>query len=186
MKWDNNAIERLANDTIIERIHHIWTESISVLWKTYGMNIKFTKDFLIVLRDEYERISTIAAETIAETDEKPLYRVSCRAIGTGIEAVMEELGSAFHRANVWNCVLLIEDVDYLFEACNLGAYEKNQPNLALLRKLRNESRRLQKMNGHYVEVGCERRYFQHSFKAKDSPAYLSRVILKHTRCSRTT
>lgn len=136
MKWDNNAMERLANDTILERMHHIWTESVSILWETYGMKSKSPKDFAIVLRDEFERILTIAAGTIAETDENPLYRVSCRAIGTRIEAVEKNLGSAFHRAKVWNCILLIEDIDYFFEARNSGGYK---------------SRRLQKMSGHYFQ-----------------------------------
>ena len=106
----------------------------------------------VISRPGYYRNMTKLAETIAEMVQRPLYRVSCRAIGTGAEAVKKTLTSACYRAKHWNCIFVVEDIGQFLEAPNPGDYEKSRPYSALLRELLDINRKSIKLTDATFEV----------------------------------
>ncbi|KAL2148121.1 hypothetical protein VTH82DRAFT_2016 [Thermothelomyces myriococcoides] len=58
---------------------------------------------------------TLAAESIAELVEQPLYRVTCGNIGTNPESVERYLESVLYIANLWKAVVLLDESDVFME-----------------------------------------------------------------------
>ncbi|KAK4154905.1 P-loop containing nucleoside triphosphate hydrolase protein [Chaetomidium leptoderma] len=59
---------------------------------------------------------TLTAESIAETQERPLYRVTCGDLGiepTDVELVIVE--SVFNIGKAWGCVVLLDEADVFLE-----------------------------------------------------------------------
>jgi SpoVK/Ycf46/Vps4 family AAA+-type ATPase len=57
---------------------------------------------------------TFAAEAIAESTERPLYRINCGNIGTDVENVERCFNSILHIRTTWGCVVLLDDADVVF------------------------------------------------------------------------
>ncbi|KAL8770708.1 MAG: hypothetical protein Q9194_005095 [Teloschistes cf. exilis] len=58
---------------------------------------------------------TLTAESVAEIAEMPLYRVTCGDVGTNPEAVERYLNTVLHLGKIWNCVLLLDEMDVFLE-----------------------------------------------------------------------
>ena len=58
---------------------------------------------------------TFTAELVAEMARKPLYTVTCGDIGTKPEQVGEYLQSVFHLGKIWDCVVVLDDVEVFLE-----------------------------------------------------------------------
>lgn len=68
---------------------------------------------------------TLTAETVAEIAEKPLYRVTCGAMGTTATEVEKNLGSVFHLGRRWGCVVLLDEADVFLEQRQLSDLTRN-------------------------------------------------------------
>jgi SpoVK/Ycf46/Vps4 family AAA+-type ATPase len=58
---------------------------------------------------------TLTAESIAESAQKPLYRVTCGDIGTDPEIVERYLESVLYIGTLWGCVVLLDEADVFLE-----------------------------------------------------------------------
>ncbi|KAH6644230.1 hypothetical protein C7974DRAFT_419747 [Boeremia exigua] len=54
---------------------------------------------------------TSTAECVAESLKKPLYPITCGDLGVTAAAVESELNSTFAKAEIWDCVLLLDEAD---------------------------------------------------------------------------
>lgn len=57
----------------------------------------------------------LAAESVAEIVERPLYTISFGDMGTDTDSVEKYLESAFFIGTMWGCVVLLSDADFLLE-----------------------------------------------------------------------
>jgi hypothetical protein len=68
---------------------------------------------------------TLTAETVAEIAERPLYRVTCGAMGTTATEVETNLASVFHLGRRWGCVVLLDEADVFLEERALSDLARN-------------------------------------------------------------
>ena len=54
---------------------------------------------------------TSTAECVAESNGKPLFPITCGDLGVTAESVEEALEEKFHLAQIWDCVLLLDEAD---------------------------------------------------------------------------
>ncbi|KAL6884260.1 hypothetical protein HDV57DRAFT_494086 [Trichoderma longibrachiatum] len=54
---------------------------------------------------------TATAEAVAQANGKPLFAITCGDLGFTPKEVEEELNSIFRLANMWDCVLLLDEAD---------------------------------------------------------------------------
>ncbi|KAK5658069.1 hypothetical protein OQA88_2625 [Cercophora sp. LCS_1] len=63
---------------------------------------------------------TATAEAIAQTNGKPLFKISCGDLGLTPSEVETSLGSIFRLAESWECILLMDEVDTFFSQRSKG------------------------------------------------------------------
>jgi len=68
---------------------------------------------------------TLTAESVAETAERGLFRVSCGDIGTQAESVEKYLESVLHLGKIWGCVVLLDEADVFLEQRQLNDLQRN-------------------------------------------------------------
>jgi SpoVK/Ycf46/Vps4 family AAA+-type ATPase len=78
---------------------------------------------------------TLTAESVAELAEKPLYRVTCRDIGTELEGVEKYLGSVLYIGTAWECVVLLDEADVFLEERTQTDLQRNAVVSVFLRVL---------------------------------------------------
>ena len=63
---------------------------------------------------------TATAEAIAQTNGKPLFKVTCGDLGLTPDQVETSLGGIFRLADTWDCILLMDEVDTFFSQRSKG------------------------------------------------------------------
>jgi hypothetical protein len=113
--WDKTAFGNLAiqNDTKI-LIQALIRNKIKS-----DQSIDFVKGkgtgLIVLLHGGPGTGKTLTAETVAEIAERPLYRVTCGALGTTATEVEKNLESVFHLGRRWGCVVLLDEADVFLE-----------------------------------------------------------------------
>jgi hypothetical protein len=123
--WDKAAFGNLAIDAdtkeLIEALIRNKIES--------DQSIDFVKGkgtgLIVLLHGGPGTGKTLTAETVAEIAERPLYRVTCGAMGTTATEVETNLGSVFHLGRRWGCVVLLDEADVFLEERALSDLARN-------------------------------------------------------------
>jgi hypothetical protein len=68
---------------------------------------------------------TSTAECVAESLEKPLYPITCGDLGVTAKAVEDTLSETFAKAEVWDCVLLLDEADVFLAQRTRTDLERN-------------------------------------------------------------
>ncbi|RSL62198.1 hypothetical protein CEP54_005805 [Fusarium duplospermum] len=68
---------------------------------------------------------TLTAESIAEEQERPLYRVTCGDIGTEPAEVEQYLGDVLEIGRAWGCVVLLDEADVFLEERSFSDQKRN-------------------------------------------------------------
>ncbi|RTE68360.1 hypothetical protein BHE90_017262, partial [Fusarium euwallaceae] len=68
---------------------------------------------------------TLTAESIAEEQERPLYRVTCGDIGTEPKDVEKYLGDVLEIGRAWGCVVLLDEADVFLEERSFSDQNRN-------------------------------------------------------------
>ncbi|KAJ4195056.1 hypothetical protein NW755_002478 [Fusarium falciforme] len=68
---------------------------------------------------------TLTAESIAEEQERPLYRVTCGDIGTEPGEVEQYLGDVLEIGRAWGCVVLLDEADVFLEERSFSDQKRN-------------------------------------------------------------
>lgn len=63
---------------------------------------------------------TATAEAIAQANGKPLFKITCGDIGLTPEQVETSLRAIFRLASIWDCILLMDEVDTFFSQRSKG------------------------------------------------------------------
>jgi len=63
---------------------------------------------------------TATAEAIAQTNGKPLFKITCGDLGLTPEQVESKLQGIFRLAGLWDCILLMDEVDTFFSQRSKG------------------------------------------------------------------
>lgn len=63
---------------------------------------------------------TATAEAIAQTHGKPLFKITCGDLGLTPESVESRLRHIFRLASLWDCILLLDEVDTFFTQRSKG------------------------------------------------------------------
>jgi hypothetical protein len=63
---------------------------------------------------------TATAEAIAQTNGKPLFKITCGDLGLTPERVETKLRRIFRLASLWDCILLMDEVDTFFSQRSKG------------------------------------------------------------------
>ncbi|KAK0639604.1 hypothetical protein B0T16DRAFT_383304 [Cercophora newfieldiana] len=63
---------------------------------------------------------TATAEAIAQTNKKPLFKITCGDLGLTPEQVETKLRGIFRLASLWDCILLMDEVDTFFSQRSKG------------------------------------------------------------------
>ncbi|KPM35016.1 hypothetical protein AK830_g11549 [Neonectria ditissima] len=68
---------------------------------------------------------TLTAESIAEVQERPLYRVTCGDIGIEPKEVEQYLGDVLEIGKAWGCVVLLDEADVFLEERSFTDQKRN-------------------------------------------------------------
>ncbi|KAH7144376.1 hypothetical protein B0J13DRAFT_43347 [Dactylonectria estremocensis] len=68
---------------------------------------------------------TLTAESIAELQERPLYRVTCGDIGIEPKEVEQYLGDVLELGRSWGCVVLLDEADVFLEERSFTDQKRN-------------------------------------------------------------
>jgi hypothetical protein len=68
---------------------------------------------------------TATAEAVAQASGKPLFPITCGDLGVSPQEVDAALTSIFRLANLWDCVLLLDEADVFLSRRELGDLERN-------------------------------------------------------------
>lgn len=63
---------------------------------------------------------TATAEAVAQTNGKPLFKITCGDLGLTPEQVESSLRGIFRLASLWDCILLMDEVDTFFSQRSKG------------------------------------------------------------------
>jgi hypothetical protein len=123
--WDKDAFGNLAIQTDTkELIHALIRNKIRS-----DQSIDFVKGkgtgLIVLLHGGPGTGKTLTAETVAEIAERPLYRVTCGALGTTATEVEKNLESVFHLGRRWGCVVLLDEADVFLEERALSDLARN-------------------------------------------------------------
>lgn len=103
---------------------HLRRKKIEKLIESGSLNTHlFTQDFIrdkgrgliIMLHGEPGVGKTATAEAVAQTYRRPLFPISCGYLN-GSRAAEATLGNVFRLANLWDCILLLDEADVLLSA----------------------------------------------------------------------
>ncbi|KAM5353992.1 hypothetical protein ACJ41O_000642 [Fusarium nematophilum] len=95
--------------------------------KQHGLDIIEGKGqgLLILLHGGPGTGKTLTAESIAEEQERPLYRVTCGDIGTEPAEVERYLGDVLEIGKAWGCVVLLDEADVFLEERSFSDQKRN-------------------------------------------------------------
>ncbi|KAF4459551.1 P-loop containing nucleoside triphosphate hydrolase [Fusarium albosuccineum] len=95
--------------------------------KNMGLDIIEGKGqgLLILLHGGPGTGKTLTAESIAEEQEKPLYRVTCGDIGKEPAEVERYLGDVLEIGKTWGCVVLLDEADVFLEERSFSDQKRN-------------------------------------------------------------
>ena len=68
---------------------------------------------------------TSTAECVAEATGKPLFPITCGDLGLTPEHVEKTLRDTFHLAQLWDCVLLLDEADIFLAQRNKTDLQRN-------------------------------------------------------------
>ncbi|KAL4910568.1 P-loop containing nucleoside triphosphate hydrolase protein [Aspergillus multicolor] len=115
INWNNEAFDRLV-------MQHHKKELIKALVTVHSTSAVSTdiiegkgNGLIILLHGGPGTGKTLTAESVAELTRKPLYRVTCRDIGTNAEEVEKYLESVLLLGTIWGCVVLLDEADVFLE-----------------------------------------------------------------------
>ncbi|KAK4185152.1 P-loop containing nucleoside triphosphate hydrolase protein [Podospora australis] len=114
--WNKEAFRRLV-------VPPETKELIQAAVTAHGSNMTAARDIiagkgqglLILLHGGPGTGKTLTAESIAETQERPLYRITCGDIGSEPSEVEEYLQSVLAIGKAWGCVVLLDEADVFLE-----------------------------------------------------------------------
>ncbi|KAM6525045.1 hypothetical protein FALCPG4_010608 [Fusarium falciforme] len=95
--------------------------------KSIGLDIIEGKGqgLLVLLHGGPGTGKTLTAESIAEEQERPLYRVTCGDIGTEPAQVERYLGDVLEIGRAWGCVVLLDEADVFLEERSFSDQKRN-------------------------------------------------------------
>ena len=73
-----------------------------------------------------QSITHFDLESVAEHTRRPLYQLSIGDLSTHSQSVEQELSEAFHMADTWKAILLIDEADVYLESRRAGEHEQNR------------------------------------------------------------
>ncbi|KAL2856642.1 hypothetical protein BJY01DRAFT_242688 [Aspergillus pseudoustus] len=82
---------------------------------------------------------TYTAESLAELAKRPLYRLTCAEIGTEPQQAEERLKSALYLSKIWDCIILLDDIDVFWEEHTSIDFKRNALLTVLLNALESYS-----------------------------------------------
>ncbi|KAK7420310.1 hypothetical protein QQZ08_010443 [Neonectria magnoliae] len=124
--WNKTAFEQLvAPDETKELIQAMVT--------IHGQQSSTAQDIidgkgqglLILLHGGPGTGKTLTAESIAEVQERPLYRVTCGDIGIEPKDVEQYLGDVLEIGKSWGCVVLLDEADVFLEERSFTDQKRN-------------------------------------------------------------
>ncbi len=68
---------------------------------------------------------TATAEAVAQVNKKPLFAITCGDLGITPREVEESLKDIFRLANLWGCILLLDEADIFLSRRELGDLKRN-------------------------------------------------------------
>ncbi|KAK4040164.1 hypothetical protein C8A01DRAFT_35852 [Parachaetomium inaequale] len=124
--WNKDAFKRLVLPTETK-------ELIQAAVMAQGQLLSASPDIiagkgqglLILLHGGPGTGKTLTAESIAETQERPLYRVTCGDIGIEPTDVERYLESVFTIGKAWGCVVLLDEADVFLEERTVSDQKQN-------------------------------------------------------------
>ncbi|OTB04065.1 hypothetical protein M426DRAFT_73637 [Hypoxylon sp. CI-4A] len=125
VKFNKKSFEHLIVDSATKEliqalvIHQIARERSTDIIDKKGNGL------IILLHGGPGTGKTFTAESVAETAEKPLFRVTTGDISTKREDVEKYLESVLHLGKVWGCVVLIDKAEVFLEQRSLENLERN-------------------------------------------------------------
>lgn len=124
--WNKDAFKRLVvpgetkeliQAAVTAHGHHLSVAPDIIADKGQGL--------LILLHGGPGTGKTLTAESIAEAQERPLYRVTCGDIGVEPSAVERYLQSVLTIGKAWECVVLLDEADVFLEERNVADQRQN-------------------------------------------------------------
>lgn len=135
IEWNKKAFETLAVDQETkELITAVVSNKIEAEKGTDLMAGK-GNGLIVLLHGGPGTGKTLTAESVAETAEKPLYRVTCGDLGIDPIKIEEYLDSVFHLGKIWDCVVLLDEADVFLEQRTLNDLSRNALVSVFLRAL---------------------------------------------------
>lgn len=125
VKWDVTAFDRLVlkpdKKELVKALVtvHLETSKSSDYIEGKGNGL------IILLHGGPGTGKTLTAESVAELAHKPLYRMTCREIGTNAENTERSIESILYIARVWDCVLLLDEADVFLEERTKFDFQRN-------------------------------------------------------------
>ncbi|KAH9908654.1 P-loop containing nucleoside triphosphate hydrolase protein [Xylariomycetidae sp. FL2044] len=124
--WNKDAFKQLV-------IPADTRELVEAAVTMHGSNMKASPDIiagkgqglLILLHGGPGTGKTLTAESIAEAQERPLYRVTCGDIGTDPAEAEQYLQTVLIIGKAWGCVVLLDEADVFLEERNIADREQN-------------------------------------------------------------
>ncbi|KAI8710780.1 AAA domain-containing protein [Fusarium sp. LHS14.1] len=113
--WNDKAFENLAIDENMKKQILALVSNQPETEKSIDLIDNKRNGLIMLLRGPAGTGKTFTAESVAEMARKPLYAVACSEIGTKPEQVEMYLQSAFHLAEIWDCVVVLDNVDKFLE-----------------------------------------------------------------------
>ncbi|CAM1509859.1 Fc.00g001940.m01.CDS01 [Cosmosporella sp. VM-42] len=124
--WNKAAFRRLvAPDETKELIQAVVTAHGSRTAASPDIIEGKGQGLLILLHGGPGTGKTLTAESIAEEQERPLYRVTCGDIGTEPADVERYLGDVLEIGKTWGCVVLLDEADVFLEERSFTDQKRN-------------------------------------------------------------
>ncbi|KAF1969109.1 P-loop containing nucleoside triphosphate hydrolase protein [Bimuria novae-zelandiae CBS 107.79] len=123
--WNQEAFDSLVLDRKTkELITALVSKQISAAKPTDVISGK-GNGLILLLHGGPGTGKTLTAEGVAETAQKPLYRVTCGDVGTKAEEVEGYLESVLHLGKIWDCVVLLDEAEVFLECRSLDDLQRN-------------------------------------------------------------
>ncbi|KAK0634097.1 P-loop containing nucleoside triphosphate hydrolase protein, partial [Immersiella caudata] len=134
--WNKEAFKRLV-------VPEVTKELIQAAVMAHGYHLSPSPDIiaekgqglLILLHGGPGTGKTLTAESIAETQERPLYRITCGDVGIEPTTVEKYLNSVLAIGKAWGCVVLLDEADVFLEERTVTDQKQNAIVSVFLRAL---------------------------------------------------
>ncbi|KAH8897688.1 P-loop containing nucleoside triphosphate hydrolase protein [Thozetella sp. PMI_491] len=124
--WNKDAFRQLvATDDTKELIQAVVTAHGQRLISAPDIIEGKGKGLLILLHGGPGTGKTLTAESIADQQERPLYRVTCGDIGTEPADVETYLSAVLEIGKAWGCVVLLDEADVFLEERSFTDQKRN-------------------------------------------------------------